>query len=76
MRKWSPFHIPNLRKLGLANLHPFEACSAVEEPIGLCTRLKEQSAGKDTSERTLGNDGFAYSKTISKLLVKTDFLKN
>ena len=46
--KMESFHIPNLRKLGLANLHPLKHVALIEEPIGLYTRLKEQSAGKDT----------------------------
>ena len=46
--KMESFHIPNLRKLGLANLHPLKHVARIEEPIGLYTRLKEQSAGKDT----------------------------
>ena len=46
--KMESFHIPNLRKLGLANLHPLKHVASIEKPIGLYTRLKEQSAGKDT----------------------------
>lgn len=42
------FSIPNLQKLGLANLHPLKQVACVEEPIGRFCRLREASRGKDT----------------------------
>lgn len=42
------FHIPNLQKLGIANLHPLKNISAVEKPMGKYMRLREKSHGKDT----------------------------
>lgn len=42
------FSIPNLQKLGLANLHPLKQVSCVEEPAGRFCRLREASRGKDT----------------------------
>lgn len=42
------FHIPNLQKLGLANLHPLKQVAPVEEPLGYYTCLNESSCGKDT----------------------------
>lgn len=42
------FHIPNLAKLGLANLHPLTHVKPVEEPLGYYTKLLEASVGKDT----------------------------
>ncbi len=42
------FHIPNLQKLGLANLHPLKQVPSVEIPLGYYTKLKEASVGKDT----------------------------
>ncbi len=42
------FHIPNLQRLGLANLHPLKQVEAVENPLGYYTYLKEASTGKDT----------------------------
>ena len=41
-------HIPNLRKLGMANLHPLEGMEPEEHPLGRYMRLKERSRGKDT----------------------------
>lgn len=42
------FQIPNLAKLGLANLHPLTHVEAVERPMGYYGRLLEASVGKDT----------------------------
>ncbi|MDO4337213.1 MAG: phosphopentomutase [Eubacteriales bacterium] len=42
------FHIPNLQKLGMANLHPLVQVDPVDSPKGYFTRLKEASSGKDT----------------------------
>ena len=42
------FTIPNLQKLGIANLHPLKQVAAVERPMGYYTFLKEASTGKDT----------------------------
>ena len=40
--------IPNLQKLGLANLHDLKGVDAVEHPLGYFTKLYEASNGKDT----------------------------
>lgn len=40
--------IPNLVKLGLANLHPLLHTKPIQEPIGYYTKLLEKSSGKDT----------------------------
>lgn len=40
--------IPNLQKLGLANLHPLRQVAAADAPLGRFCRLKEASRGKDT----------------------------
>ena len=42
------FQIPNLQKLGLANLHPLKQVPAVERPMGYYSYLYEASTGKDT----------------------------
>ena len=42
------FHIPNLQKLGMANLHPLKQVEAVETPLGYYAYLYEASTGKDT----------------------------
>lgn len=44
----SDFHIPNLQKLGIANLHPLKGIAAAEKPMGKYMRLREKSHGKDT----------------------------
>jgi len=42
------FDIPNLRKLGFANLHPLKQVEPVESPMGLYFKMAEASNGKDT----------------------------
>ena len=42
------FDIPNLQRLGLANLHALKQVEAVERPLGYYAYLNEASAGKDT----------------------------
>ena len=41
-------NIPNLKKLGMVNLHPLEGMEPPEHPLGRYMRLKERSRGKDT----------------------------
>ena len=42
------FNIPNLRKLGLANLKKLSKVKPVDKPLGRCAALCEKSNGKDT----------------------------
>lgn len=42
------FQIPNLQKLGLANLCDLVNVKAVSDPLGKYAKLKEKSVGKDT----------------------------
>ena len=42
------FEIPNLQKLGLANMIPLRQVTPVEQPLAYYTKLREQSHGKDT----------------------------
>lgn len=42
------FKIPNLQKLGLANLHALKQVAPVEHPLAYYTRMNERSRGKDT----------------------------
>lgn len=44
----SSLNIPNLQKLGLANLHPIKNVNTVEKPLGYFAALNETSVGKDT----------------------------
>lgn len=41
-------NMPNLVKLGLANLHPISEVASVKEPTGAYMVMKEMSCGKDT----------------------------
>ena len=40
--------IPNMQKLGVANLIPLKGVPAVENPLGYYAKLNEKSIGKDT----------------------------
>ena len=42
------FNIPNLQKLGMANICQLKQVPAAEKPLAYYTRLKEASTGKDT----------------------------
>lgn len=42
------FNIPNLQKLGMANLHALKQVAPVEKPMAYFTKMKEASRGKDT----------------------------
>lgn len=42
------FSIPNLQKLGIANLHALKQVKPVEKPLGYYANLYESSMGKDT----------------------------
>ena len=42
------FEIPNLKRLGMANLCPLKQVEPEREPLAYYTRLNEKSRGKDT----------------------------
>ena len=42
------FQIPNLQKLGMANLHSLQGVEPAEKPMACYGKLKEASKGKDT----------------------------
>lgn len=43
------FRIPNLQKLGLANLRPLKQVEPLERPLGYYMAMRETSNGKDMS---------------------------
>lgn len=47
-QKMDTFHIPNLQKLGIANLHELKQVAPVEQPMGYFMKMNEVSCGKDT----------------------------
>ncbi len=47
-QKRDNFHIPNLQRLGLANLHSLKQVKPVDYPLGRFSYLYEASTGKDT----------------------------
>ena len=63
------FNIPNLQKLGMANLIPLKGIPAVECPLGYYAKLREKSAGKDTMTghwEMMGLEVTAPFKTFSE----------
>ena len=42
------FTIPNLKKLGIANLCPLKQVEPEEKPVAYFTKMNEKSLGKDT----------------------------
>lgn len=42
------FNIPNLQKMGIANLHPIKHVEPVANPLGYQMKMAEASVGKDT----------------------------
>ena len=46
--KQTSFKIPNLQKMGIANLKKLKGVPPVEKPLGYQMIMKEQSVGKDT----------------------------
>lgn len=46
--KMGTMQIPNLQKLGMANLHSILGVEPVKQPLGVYTKLRERSLGKDT----------------------------
>ncbi|MFW5646470.1 MAG: phosphopentomutase [Acetivibrio ethanolgignens] len=46
--KMEEFHIPNLAKLGIANLHPLKQVEPVKAPMAHFMKMREASNGKDT----------------------------
>lgn len=47
-RSVEKFHIPNLQKLGIGNLHPLVQVPPARHPLGYYTKMNEISKGKDT----------------------------
>lgn len=47
-QRMEKFQIPNLQKLGIANLHPLKQVEVVTAPMGYYAYLSEASTGKDT----------------------------
>lgn len=54
--------IPNMQKLGIANLKELKNIAPVEKPMGYFTRLSEASNGKRYHDRTLGKMGLHIIK--------------
>ena len=61
--------IPNLQKLGLANLHPLRQVPRAEHPLAYYARMNEASHGKDTMT---GHWEMMGLKTVKPFITFTD----
>ena len=61
------FHIPNLQKLGIANLRPLKGVAPVEKPTGRFTKFSEASNGKDTVTGHWEMMGIYHDETVQDL---------
>lgn len=68
------FCIPNLQKLGMANLHPLKQVLPVERPLGYYMAMQEKSVGKDTMTGHWEMMGL-YITTPFKTFTETGFPK-
>lgn len=68
------FYIPNLQKLGIANLHPLKQVLPVERPLGYYMAMQEKSVGKDTMTGHWEMMGL-YITTPFKTFTETGFPK-
>jgi phosphopentomutase len=69
------FNIPNLQKLGIANLHPLKQVKQIENPIGYYAYLNEASLGKDTMTGHWEMMGLNITKPF-KTFTETGFPKD
>lgn len=68
------FHIPTLQKLGIANLVPLQHVTPIEKPMGVYTKMREASVGKDTMTGHWEMMGMEI-KTPFKTFTETGFPK-
>ena len=68
------FNIPNLQRLGIANLHPLKQVAAAGKPLGYYTYLYEASTGKDTMTGHWEMMGLHITKPF-KTFTRTGFPK-
>ena len=47
-RSVETFNIPNMRKMGISNLHKIAHVEKIENPLGYQMKMREASVGKDT----------------------------
>lgn len=72
--KTENLQIPNLQRLGIANLKKLHGIEPVEEPLGCYMRLEERSCGKDTMTGHWEMMGLRVTKPF-KTFTETGFPK-
>ena len=58
------FHIPNLQKLGIANLRPLKGVAPVEKADGPLHKVIRGQQRQGHHDRTLGDDGNLHNETV------------
>ena len=57
------FNIPNLQKLGIANLRPLKGVDPVDAPMGRFTNSRRRATAK-IDDRPLGDDGDLHDEAF------------
>ena len=61
------FVIPNLQKIGMANLHPLKQVAPVEHPLGYYMEDEGAQCREGYDDRALGADGSLHAEALSDL---------
>ena len=71
-RSVETFNIPNMRKMGISNLHKIAHVEKIENPLGYQMKMREASVGKDTMTGHWEMMGLHITKPF-KTFTKTGF---
>lgn len=71
-RSVETFNIPNMRKMGISNLHKIAHVEKIENPLGYQMKMREASVGKDTMTGHWEMMGFHITKPF-KTFTETGF---
>ena len=71
-RSVETFNIPNMRKMGISNLHKIAHVEKIENPLGYQMKMREASVGKDTMTGHWEMMGLHITKTF-KTFTETGF---
>ena len=74
-RSVETFNIPNMRKMGISNLHKIAHVEKIENPLGYQMKMREASVGKDTMTGQWEMMGLHITKPF-KTFTETGFPKD
>lgn len=74
-RSVETFNIPNMRKMGISNLHKIAHVEKIENPLGYQMKMREASVGKDTMTGHWEMMGLHITKPF-KTFTETGFPKD